>query len=344
MVTAVDTSVLLDVLLNDPRHAGPSITALRQAANQGSLVICEVNLAEIVPTLPPGDASSVSCRLEPHLCSLVDVSVWHSSTSPWGSVGLAVVPDRSGSYLPASAMGSARFRWEQDSIVDVTGLQPLRVFPRAGESMSADPDGPAQKHGFNEPIAREVGLLTWRCGFLTNPPEGQIFSLRPWMPRSRNRGPSQGIPLNHQIRSASFSKSRGSSSAKLQKAGHYPHMLRHLNLSLWIQRILIVNSTPTDKGQLVMLAAPVEPARLKEADRPITGHDRCPVNLRSFQPSEELRFGARFRTANCLMSPYPGKSRYDGLLKSPWAAAHLKKGSADLILKPTLLSVTSGPV
>jgi predicted nucleic acid-binding protein len=55
MVTAVDTSVLLDVLLNDPRHAGPSIAALRQAANEGPLVICETALAELVPALAPAD-------------------------------------------------------------------------------------------------------------------------------------------------------------------------------------------------------------------------------------------------------------------------------------------------
>jgi hypothetical protein len=55
MVTAVDTSVLLDVLLNDPRHCGISIAALRLAANEGSLVICETALAEIVPTLAPPD-------------------------------------------------------------------------------------------------------------------------------------------------------------------------------------------------------------------------------------------------------------------------------------------------
>jgi predicted nucleic acid-binding protein len=55
MVTAVDTSVLLDVLLNDPRHSGSSIAALRQAANEDSLVICETALAEIVPTLAPPD-------------------------------------------------------------------------------------------------------------------------------------------------------------------------------------------------------------------------------------------------------------------------------------------------
>jgi predicted nucleic acid-binding protein len=55
MVTAVDTSVLLDVLLNDPQHSGSSIAALRQAANEGSLIICETALAEIVPTLAPAD-------------------------------------------------------------------------------------------------------------------------------------------------------------------------------------------------------------------------------------------------------------------------------------------------
>ena len=55
MVTAVDTSVLLDVLLNDPPHAPSSISALRQAAAEGSLVLCETALAEIVPTLPSAD-------------------------------------------------------------------------------------------------------------------------------------------------------------------------------------------------------------------------------------------------------------------------------------------------
>jgi predicted nucleic acid-binding protein len=53
MVTAVDTSVLL----TDPRHAGSSIAALRQAASEGSLVVCETVLAESVPTLAPTDVT-----------------------------------------------------------------------------------------------------------------------------------------------------------------------------------------------------------------------------------------------------------------------------------------------
>jgi predicted nucleic acid-binding protein len=55
MVTAVDSSVLLDVLLNDPQYGPRSIAALRQAAAEGSLVLGETALAEIVPALPSAD-------------------------------------------------------------------------------------------------------------------------------------------------------------------------------------------------------------------------------------------------------------------------------------------------
>jgi predicted nucleic acid-binding protein len=50
MVTAVDTSVLLDVLLNDPRHAPASIAALHRAAAEGSLAVCDVALAATIAT------------------------------------------------------------------------------------------------------------------------------------------------------------------------------------------------------------------------------------------------------------------------------------------------------
>jgi predicted nucleic acid-binding protein len=55
MITAVDTSVLLDVLLNDPQHASASMAALRQASSEGQLVLCEATLAELVPVLPTPD-------------------------------------------------------------------------------------------------------------------------------------------------------------------------------------------------------------------------------------------------------------------------------------------------
>jgi len=49
MITAVDSSVILDVVCNDPRHAVSSLQALRTAASEGTLIICECVLAEIRP-------------------------------------------------------------------------------------------------------------------------------------------------------------------------------------------------------------------------------------------------------------------------------------------------------
>lgn len=51
MTTAVDTSVLLDVLLDDPKFGPDSIAALQSASRDGQLVICETTLAEITPVV-----------------------------------------------------------------------------------------------------------------------------------------------------------------------------------------------------------------------------------------------------------------------------------------------------
>lgn len=55
MPTAVDSSVLLDVLLDDPTHAERSEVELRKASKESGLIICDVVIAEIVPVL--GSAS-----------------------------------------------------------------------------------------------------------------------------------------------------------------------------------------------------------------------------------------------------------------------------------------------
>lgn len=49
MISAVDSSVLLDVLTADPQFADSSEALLRQAVMQGKLVIGECVLAEIAP-------------------------------------------------------------------------------------------------------------------------------------------------------------------------------------------------------------------------------------------------------------------------------------------------------
>lgn len=56
MLTAVDSSVLLDVLADSP-DADRSVIALRQAMSEGGLVVCECVLAEIRPALAEHDVT-----------------------------------------------------------------------------------------------------------------------------------------------------------------------------------------------------------------------------------------------------------------------------------------------
>jgi predicted nucleic acid-binding protein len=49
MLTAVDSSVLLDVVTDSPSHADASERSLRRAATEGGLIVCECVLAEIRP-------------------------------------------------------------------------------------------------------------------------------------------------------------------------------------------------------------------------------------------------------------------------------------------------------
>jgi predicted nucleic acid-binding protein len=56
MLTAVDSSVLLDVVIDSPAHAELSEKALRKVATEGALIICECVLAEIRPAFANADA------------------------------------------------------------------------------------------------------------------------------------------------------------------------------------------------------------------------------------------------------------------------------------------------
>ena len=49
MITAVDTSVLLDVFAAQPEYLTASQSALRRCRYEGALVVCEVVLAELRP-------------------------------------------------------------------------------------------------------------------------------------------------------------------------------------------------------------------------------------------------------------------------------------------------------
>jgi predicted nucleic acid-binding protein len=49
MITAVDTNILLDVFLPDPKFSKTSSELLRNAYDDGGLIICEIVYAELVP-------------------------------------------------------------------------------------------------------------------------------------------------------------------------------------------------------------------------------------------------------------------------------------------------------
>lgn len=49
MIVCVDTNVILDVVMDDPSHADRSAELLAQARDSGSIVICEIVYAELVP-------------------------------------------------------------------------------------------------------------------------------------------------------------------------------------------------------------------------------------------------------------------------------------------------------
>jgi len=49
MITAVDSSVILDVLTGDPGNASASLAALRKASREGRLIVNESVIAEVRP-------------------------------------------------------------------------------------------------------------------------------------------------------------------------------------------------------------------------------------------------------------------------------------------------------
>ena len=59
MITAVDTNVLLDILLPDPTFGPASREQLRIASRQGALIICEVVYAELAGFFPKREALEV---------------------------------------------------------------------------------------------------------------------------------------------------------------------------------------------------------------------------------------------------------------------------------------------
>ena len=66
MITAVDTSVLLDVFLADGRYGEHSKEQLRAAYDSGAIIVCDIVYAELVPAFR--DRTGIP-QLAPIACS-----------------------------------------------------------------------------------------------------------------------------------------------------------------------------------------------------------------------------------------------------------------------------------
>jgi predicted nucleic acid-binding protein len=55
LITAVDSSVLLDILLDDPAHVHASLVALKAARGKGRLVACPIVWAEVRAAFTNGE-------------------------------------------------------------------------------------------------------------------------------------------------------------------------------------------------------------------------------------------------------------------------------------------------
>lgn len=65
MITAVDTSVMIDVFRNDPIFGTLSANALRRCIQQGQVVACDVVWAELAAVFPSRKAFDETMRLLP---------------------------------------------------------------------------------------------------------------------------------------------------------------------------------------------------------------------------------------------------------------------------------------
>jgi predicted nucleic acid-binding protein len=73
MITAVDTSVLLDVFADDPTFRERSLVALRQSLADGQLVACEIVWAEVAAAFADPAAAHRALEAIPVTFSEIDM-------------------------------------------------------------------------------------------------------------------------------------------------------------------------------------------------------------------------------------------------------------------------------
>ena len=84
MITAVDTNVLLDLVLEDPVHEPESRSRLAEANDQGSIVICDVVYAELAPAVEDREALDAVLREVGVQVTSIDTAIAWNAGTRWG--------------------------------------------------------------------------------------------------------------------------------------------------------------------------------------------------------------------------------------------------------------------
>lgn len=84
MITAVDTSVLLDIFLPDERHGRSSRESLVEAYDAGAIIISHVVYAELTPAFPDREALDRALREVNVSVSSIDSDMAHDAGRRWG--------------------------------------------------------------------------------------------------------------------------------------------------------------------------------------------------------------------------------------------------------------------
>ena len=83
MITAVDTSVLLDVFLPDERYGEQSKGWLRTAYDAGAIVVCDIVYAELVPAFRDRSLLDRALREINATTSPIDTTIAHEAGLRW---------------------------------------------------------------------------------------------------------------------------------------------------------------------------------------------------------------------------------------------------------------------
>ena len=84
MITAVDTNVLLDVLLFDQFHEPQSEAQLRDAYDRGAILVCDIVYAELVPAFPDRSVLDDALAVIGVQLSPVDTAIAWEAGMRWG--------------------------------------------------------------------------------------------------------------------------------------------------------------------------------------------------------------------------------------------------------------------